>query len=201
VRPIGIGDVPRRIIAKSILYADVALAAQTGAGQSAGSKATVHAIRDMFDDDDCEAALLVDATNAFNCVNREAAPHNISVLCPALSTILNNTYAQLICLFVVGEGEIPSCEGTTQGDPLAVAMYALAVVPLIQELRTAVPEANQVWFADDATAVGKLQALLSWWQVLSSQGAGFGYFPNALRLLIVKPNLLSATNSLFSAWY
>jgi len=71
VRPIGIGDVPRRIIAKSILYAvgdDVVLAAgplQTCAGQSAGSEAAVHAIKDMFNDDNCEAALLVDATNPF----------------------------------------------------------------------------------------------------------------------------------------
>ena len=51
----------------------------------AGSEAAVHAIRDMFDDDDCEAALLVEATNAFNCVNREAALQNISVLCLGLS--------------------------------------------------------------------------------------------------------------------
>ena len=61
------------------------------------------------------------------------------------------------------------------------------MVPLIQELCTAVPE---VWFADDATAAGRLQALLSWWQVLSTQGPGFGYFPNALKtVLIVKPHL------------
>ena len=81
-------------------------------------------MKNMFDDSDCEAALLVDATNAFNCVNRQAALHNISIFCPAFSTILKNTYAQPVRLFVVGEGEIPSCEGTTQGDPLAMAMYA-----------------------------------------------------------------------------
>ena len=86
-----------------------------------------------------------------------------------------------------------------QSDPLTMVMHAFAVVPLIQELRTAVREANQVWFADDAIAVGRLQALLSWWQVLSTQGPGFGYFPNALKtVLIVKPHLFSVANSLFS---
>jgi len=81
-------------------------------------------------------------------------------------------------LFVVGEGEIPSCEGTTQGDPLAMGMYALAVVPLIRRLRVAVPSVQQVWFMDDATAVGKLKALRRWWQILSSLGPNFGYFSN-----------------------
>ena len=123
---------------------------------------------------------------------------DISILCPALSTILNNTYAEPVRLFVVGEGEIPSCEGMTQGDPLAMAMYALAIAPLIRQLRTAVPEAKQVWFADDATAVGTLQALMSWWQLLSSLGPDYGYFPNALKtVLIVKPHLLPVANAIF----
>ena len=71
------------------------------------------------------AALIVDATNAFNLVNRQAALHNISVLCPSFSTILRNTYGAPIRLFVTGEGKFTSTEGTTQGDPLSMAMYAL----------------------------------------------------------------------------
>ena len=88
----------------------------------------------MFGDNECEAALFVEASNAFNCINRQAALHNISMLCPSFSLILQNTYGAPVCLFVVGEGEIPSTEGTTQGDPLAMAMYVLAVVPLIRHL-------------------------------------------------------------------
>ena len=102
-------------------------------------------------------------------------------------------------LFVVGEGEIPSCEGTTQGDPLAMAMYALAVVPLIKRLRVAVPSVGQIWFADDATAVGKLKLLHKWWQILSSLGPNFGYFSNASKtVLIVKPHLLTIAKSIFA---
>ena len=121
-----------------------------------------------------EAALLVDASNAFNCVNRQAALHNISVLCPSFATVLHNTYGAPVRLFVVGEGEIQSTEGTTQGDPLAMAMYALAIVPLIRHLRTTVPDVSQAWFADDATAVGSLSKLFSWWQHLSSVGPDYG---------------------------
>ena len=176
VCPIGIGDVPRRIVAKATLFVigeDVVSAAgplQTCAGHAAGSEAAVHTMKELFDKNECEAALLVDASNAFNCINRQAALHNISVLCPSFSTILHNTYGAPVRLFIVGEGEIPSLEGTTQGDPLAMAMYALAVVPMIRCLRNDVPAASQVWFADDATAVGSLSTLLTWWQHLSSIG-------------------------------
>ena len=44
-----------------------------------------------------------------------------------------------------------------------MAMYALSVVPLIKRLRVAVPSVGQVWFTDDATAVGKLKLLHKWW--------------------------------------
>ena len=52
----------------------------------------------------CEAALLVDASNAFNSINRKAALHNIAILCLSLSTVLHNTYSAMFRLFVTGEG-------------------------------------------------------------------------------------------------
>ena len=159
VRLIGIGDVPRRIIAKAILFSvgdDVISAAgplQTCAGHAAGSEAAIHAMQEIFCTADCEAALLVDASNAFNSINRKAVLHNIAILCPALSTVLHNTYSATVHLFVTGEGEISSTKGTTQGDPLAMAMYALAVVPLIGQLRAHVPE---------PVRLGLLMMLLQW---------------------------------------
>lgn len=52
-------------------------------------------------------------------------------------------------LFILGEGEIKSTEGTSQGDPLAMAMYALAITPLINKLIQMKPDVKQVWFVDD----------------------------------------------------
>ena len=142
VRPIGIGEVPRRIIAKSILKVvsnDIQEAAgplQACAGHEAGCEAAVHAMNEIMSSEETEAILLVDATNAFNTINRQAALHNIGVICPAISTVLNNTYQTPVKLFVTGGGVVESSEGITQGDPLAMAMYALAVTPLIQRLRS-----------------------------------------------------------------
>ena len=105
---------------------------QVCAGQVAGCKAAIHTMRDFYCDNRLEVALLVVSSNAFNSVNCQAALHNISILCPALSIILHNTYGAPTHLFVTGQGEISSREGTTQGDSLAMSMYALATLPLIK---------------------------------------------------------------------
>lgn len=113
---------------------------------------------DMFHTADCVAVLLVDASNAFNSNNRKAELHNISILCPALSTVLHNTYSAAFRLFVVGKGKISSTEVTIQRDPLVMVMYVLAVVSLIRQLRSAILEACQAWLADDATVMGSLSS-------------------------------------------
>ena len=146
----------------------------------------------------CSSPCTVDATNAFNLVNWQAALHNISVLCPSFSTILKNTYGAPITLFITGEGELASSEGTTQGDPLAMAMYALVVTPLINSLRHHQPDVSQAWFADDATAAGQLTSLLQWWKQLLSLDSLHGYYPNATKTyLIVKPQLYDSAKQLF----
>ena len=114
----------------SLAGVDTQLAAgalQTCAGHDAGSEAAIHAMKSIFDDEDTHAALLVDATNAFNLINHQAALHNISVLCPSFSTILNNTYGAPIRLFT-GEGELSSTEGTTQGTP---SLWQCMPLPLL----------------------------------------------------------------------
>ena len=88
VRPIGIGETARRIIGKAILTTvrdDIQEAAgplQLCAGQEAGCEVAVHAMHQMFESPDVEAAILVDASNAFNSLNRENALRNIQYHCP-----------------------------------------------------------------------------------------------------------------------
>ena len=45
-------------------------------------------------------------------------------------------------------------EGTPQGDPLAMCMYALATMPLISKLHES--ESKQIWYADDSASGGDL---------------------------------------------
>ena len=193
VRPIGICEVMRRIVGKAALKVigpyiqQAAGTAQLCAGQPMGIEAAIHATRNIFDDKATEAILMVDASNAFNRLNRKAAQHNISQLCPALSTIINNTYSRPARLFVGGE-TLLSEEGTTQGDPLAMSMYAVATLPLIKELGQCA-KTKQIWFADDASDAGELNMIKTWWNHLTTHGPGYGYYPNATKtwLLVKEP--------------
>ena len=109
VRPIGIGDTARRIIAKATLnitrqdIQEVAGSMQLCAGQISGTETAVHAVRTMFHKEETEALLLVDASNAFDSLNRQTALHNIQRLCPSLATALINTYRAPSELYVDGD--------------------------------------------------------------------------------------------------
>ena len=201
VRPIGVGEVLRRIIGKAVLrtvHSDVLKATGTTqlcAGHEAGCEIAFHAMQSIFQDDKTEAILLVDASNAFNNLNRQVALLNIHETCPAIATILTNCYRSQSPLFVQGE-MLLSCEGTTQGDPLAMAMFALASIPLIQKVET--PGAKQAWFADDAACGGRLVKLRDWWERLNSQGPMYGYFPNCAKTnLVVKVQYEEKARSVF----
>ena len=153
-------------------------------------------MRHLFTHPDTEAVLIVDASNAFNRLNRIIALQNTLRMCPSIAPALINCYCNDAYLFVVGE-VISSSEGMTQGDPLAMAMFAIATIPLIHQLKES-SSANQVWFADDATARGKLQSLKQWWDELQRRGPDFGYYANAAKSwLIVKEQHMTEANNIF----
>ena len=80
VRPIAIGEVARRIIAKAIMRivkTDVTQAAgslQVCAEQEGGCEAAIHAVNNLFTQDDTEAVLLADASNTFISLNWSLNP-------------------------------------------------------------------------------------------------------------------------------
>ena len=66
----------------------------------------------IFEGDDTDAVLLIDASNVFNALNRAAALHNIHVLCPFNAVYAINTYRHSTRLFITGGKEITPAEGT-----------------------------------------------------------------------------------------
>ena len=72
VRPTGVGEVIRRTIGKCVTRVakldviNASAAMQVCAGQKSSGEAAIHAMRNIFEADETDAALLVDASNAFN---------------------------------------------------------------------------------------------------------------------------------------
>ena len=100
---------------------------QLAAGMEGGCEAAVHAMTSLFESDDCDGILLVDATNAFNSLHRSTALHNIRFICPEFATYIINTYRQPAKLFLPDGSHILSNEGTTQGDNCASGFYSISM--------------------------------------------------------------------------
>jgi hypothetical protein len=195
-----------------ILKQDISEAAgnlQMCAGKPSGSEAAVHALRNIFDEEDAEAVIMVDATNAFNLLNRNVLLHNVKVTCPSLSQFTQNTYSKSSRVLISGGKEISSDEGITQGDAMAMGLYSVGLVPLQEEVAemtfdestaTLAPlTTKQVAFADDVNGCGRLDSVRQYWERISSNGPKYGYYPKASKSwLIVKPQYEEKAKELFN---
>ena len=114
------------------------------------------------------------SSSSSSSLNRQVALQNAP-----MATVLINTYREPSKLFMDGS-VLLSREGTTQGDPLSMA---IATAPLIKQLNHIVP---QLWYADDAAGIGKLVALCWWWDEICDIGPHYGYFPNATKTWLIR---------------
>ena len=156
------------------------------AGQDAGCEAAIHALRKIFEQEETEAVmLLVDASNAFNSINRKAFLHNVRIICPSIATFTINCYSSPSRLFVVGGTEISSTEGTIQGDPIAMLIYAIAVIPLIlhavQKLNGDTTNTKAAGYADDLFGGGKIVGLRMMWDIIKDLGPEYGYYQHGIK--------------------
>ena len=134
-----------------------------------------------------------------NPINRKVLLHNIQYLCPVLATYTINCYQIPSRLFVQGRKEISSAEGATQGDPVAMPIYAIGITPLLSEIKEPNSNVTQAAFADDLDGVGKLQQLLTWWNNIVEYGPLLGYYPRADKSwLVVKEYLFEEAIEVFS---
>ena len=183
LRPIGIGEVLRRIIGKMVVYLlkpelqEGSGDLQMCVGQEGGCEAGVHSMHTIFEEENTHGIIQVDANNAFNTINRQVFLHNIQIVCPEMSMYIQNCYLKPARLFVTGGIEIKSEEGTTQGDPTAMPSYPLGIAPLLMCLADPLKQnkARQAAYADDLTGSGTLQELKIWWDLVVEYGPYIGY--------------------------
>ena len=192
VRPVGIGEILRRILAKCVLricggdVKDVCGEEQLASGLEAGIEGGVHAMNELWKthaDEDDWGLLLVDAANAFNAISRRVVLWNVRHLWPRGARFVFNCYCYWAALILTGFGVLFSQEGVTQGDPLSMVIYSLAVLPLIQHLAT--HPNHQMWYADDSSNAGSFDGIEEWYLDLAAEGPKIGYQPEPTKSILV----------------
>ena len=117
LRPIGDGEVLRRTNGKiivSVLKKDIIECTgtlQVYAGHEAGKEAAIYSMNMMYEDENADAILLVDASNAFSLLNRQSFLHNISYLCPPIAIFVKNCHSTPSRLFLQEEQKLHERKG------------------------------------------------------------------------------------------
>ena len=138
-----------------------------------------------------EILLLVDAANGFNMLSRLGMLWTVRHRCPKLSRFAFNCYRHEICLLCRRTGQdaliLLSKEGVTQGNPLAMALYGVALLPLAEILRKEQEDVMQPWYADDAAMMGTAESVCQCFRLLCTLGPMLGYFPEPEKSFAICP--------------
>jgi hypothetical protein len=200
VRPVGIGETFTRLFSKTILGLTLGEpktacgADQLCSGLEAGIEGAIHAGQWMWDQHSEEenwGFLLVDAHNAFNQVNRTAMLWVVRHEWPSGCRFVFNSYQHWATLIIRSSHGadfmifLLSREEVTQGGPLAVVAFGLAVMPLTRQLKREVHQVHQAWYANDAAAAADFTSIKIFMERLIELGPAYGYFPEALKSILV----------------
>ncbi|XP_048483467.1 uncharacterized protein LOC125489916 [Plutella xylostella] len=164
IRPIAVGSVLRRLVAKLGCAAvrDVMSQRlqphQLGFGVPLGCEAAIHATRSFaFSRDGSDDVIIkVDLRNAFNTVERDIILARVRDHTPALYPFLHQCYSKPSNLFY-GDSLVESRVGVQQGDPLGPLIFSLATQDVVAHLRSPL----NVWYLDDGTLGGSPEVVLA----------------------------------------
>ena len=134
-------------------------------------------------------SLLLDFSNAFNCIDREVMFAETRIHIPTLSAWMESCYSCQPFL-LLGKESIRSCCGVQQGDPLGPLGFALTLHPLIKKIKAEVPGLSlNAWYLDDGTLMGCPQDLASALHIIERDGPSLGLHLNRRKSLLFFPRM------------
>ena len=149
----------------------------------------LEALEVLTQDAELSGTTLVDARNGFNELSRLAILLTVQHRWPDGARFALNCYKHWAQLLLRQPGEPPvtilSREGFTQGDPLSMVFYGIALVPLAEELRAADPGLLSPFYADDAAFGGLARHSAQLLKLLMKRGPERGYFPEPAKSLFI----------------
>ena len=206
LHPIAVGEVLRCLTSKCVARAVSHEAAtilspvQLGVGVRDGCEAIVHAVSRVQEDADIPPedrwTLLLDFSNAFNSVNREAMFKEVRARIPSMAAWMESCYGAQPILHL-GPHTILSCCGVQQGDPLVPLGFSLALLPIIEKIQEQVPGLLiNAWYLDDGTLCGSADDLNSALAIIESEAPSYGLHLNRSKSLLHIPEGISFHNPL-----
>ena len=134
--------------------------AQVGVAVSGGAEAAVHAVRawlDRHSHSQNKVLLKLDFENAYNTISRDHVLSAVRSHFPALARWTAWCYGTASSL-QFGTTILQSACGVQQGDPLGPLLFAAALQPLAEELRSG-PLDLATFYLDDGVIAGDIDAV------------------------------------------
>jgi hypothetical protein len=171
-RPVAAGELCRRIVAKAMVMmvrtrydavfvpeakereGEGVFRGQFGVGAKCGTERVIHIARAIVNKhrmDPDFVAVKVDATNAFNMVNREYFTA-VDTEFPEILPWVRYTYGDHAVLWF-GAHKLSSQCGVQQGDPLGPLIFSVVMLPLVLQL-DALGLISNLWYLDDGFIAG-----------------------------------------------
>ena len=197
VRPIAVGEVIRRLVAKCFCARfrgrgeqTFVAVGQVGVGVKGGAEAVVSAVREAVHRGNGSCCVLkVDLENAFNAVDREAVLRAVKQFFPEAEAWYRLCYgepANLLC-----EGKVlpfGSAQGVQQGDPLGPLLFALGLRETCRNLKENLSaKALSVWYLDDGAVVGELKEIGKAWKIIQEEAQKVGLRVNKGKCELFRP--------------
>ena len=176
LRPIAVGNLLRRLVAKCFSTALASRAAallgpqQLGVGVRGGCEAIAHTVRKVVEEDPSKWVLQVDLINAYNQVDRGVVLEETARHFPECLAWVKTCYgAPSVLKF--GQADILSALGLHQGDPLAGLLFCLALKPVVDAIEFEVPTLSlNAWFCDDGNLNGSKDELATVVDIILREG-------------------------------
>jgi len=169
-RPIAVGEVLRRLAAKTLCSCfqeqarEYLWPLQIGVAQPLGTEVGLHVARQWVarnEHSNNKVFLKLDFSNAFNTIDRESFLKEVRLRMPGLAPWVDFCYTRPSHL-VLSSRTISSETGVQQGDPLGPLLFSLALQPILQEIaRSRAPGGLELvfWYLDDLCLAGDAHAV------------------------------------------